>query len=96
MTWGRGVFGQLGHGNNQNENVPTFVQSLSNTKTIYVSCGWQHTMALSQSNMIYSWVGISELINIRDMEKMDNWDMEIQMIDILQKQSNFSKIKMCI
>ena len=28
VTWGRGVFGQLGHGDNENRNIPTPVKGL--------------------------------------------------------------------
>ena len=40
-TWGRGVFGQLGHGSTDNIHVPTMVRGIIYKKTIIqVACGW--------------------------------------------------------
>jgi alpha-tubulin suppressor-like RCC1 family protein len=42
-TWGKGIDGQLGHGNMKNVFVPTKVQSLGNDVES-VSCGMNHTL----------------------------------------------------
>jgi len=55
FTWGRGVFGQLGHGNHESYSVPMPVSALSQVPILQVSCGWQHSLALSQSGQVYSW-----------------------------------------
>ncbi|OMJ70771.1 hypothetical protein SteCoe_31192 [Stentor coeruleus] len=54
-TWGRGLFGQLGHGNNEIYKIPTLISSLEGIKIIQVSCGWQHTMCLSNTGKVFSW-----------------------------------------
>lgn len=40
ITWGWGVFGQLGHGNTENYEIPTPIQSLIWIPMQQVSCGW--------------------------------------------------------
>ena len=55
LTWGRGLFGQLGHGKNQTSFVPLVVEKLSSFHITQVSCGWQHTMALTSSGRVFSW-----------------------------------------
>lgn len=42
-TWGKGIDGQLGHGNMKNLFVPTKVQTLGNDVES-VSCGLNHTL----------------------------------------------------
>ena len=40
-TWGRGIFGQLGHNDTENKFIPTLVKSLSVKQPIrQVACGW--------------------------------------------------------
>jgi alpha-tubulin suppressor-like RCC1 family protein len=56
FTWGRGIFGQLGHGNDDSYNLPNLVSFFSKVQISQVSCGWQHTMALTKnSSEVYSW-----------------------------------------
>lgn len=54
-TWGRGLFGQLGHGNNEICKVPTQITRLASFKITQVSCGWQHTMCLSNTGKVFTW-----------------------------------------
>jgi alpha-tubulin suppressor-like RCC1 family protein len=54
-TWGRGVFGQLGHYNNESYNTPVKVNSLYQTPVIQVACGWQHTAALTSDGKMFTW-----------------------------------------
>ena len=55
-TWGRGIFGQLGHNDTENKFIPTLVKNLSVKMPIrQVACGWQHTMCLTQAGKVYSW-----------------------------------------
>ena len=55
FTWGRGLFGQLGHGNNEICKVPTQIVSLDSVKVEVVACGWQHTMCLTSAGKVFSW-----------------------------------------
>eukprot|EP00347_Sterkiella_histriomuscorum_P016506 403352920 len=55
LSWGRGIFGQLGHGDTENYSLPTPIEALVKIQIIQVSCGWQHSMALSSQGRIFSW-----------------------------------------
>ncbi len=55
VTWGRGVFGQLGHGDNESYFTPKPIEKLLRVPILQVTCGWQHTMALSQDRQVFSW-----------------------------------------
>ena len=55
VAWGRGVYGQLGLGGNQSVATPTLIKSLSGVSISLVTCGWQHTMALTQQGKVLSW-----------------------------------------
>lgn len=55
FTWGRGIFGQLGHGSNESYTVPTPIASLNDFNIIQVACGWQHTLALTDTGRVFSW-----------------------------------------
>jgi centromeric protein E len=55
FTWGRGIFGQLGHDNNESCCVPTPVSSLSQHRVLQVACGWQHTLALTHTGRVLAW-----------------------------------------
>ena len=49
------MFGQLGHGDNENYPEPVLIRTLQNVQVTEVSCGWQHTMARSSDNRVFSW-----------------------------------------
>lgn len=55
LTWGRGIFGQLGHGDTENYSLPTPVEALLKVQIAQVTCGWQHTLCLSTLGKVYSW-----------------------------------------
>ncbi len=46
-SWGRGESGVLGHGNKNNLSSPVLIESLLSTKIIGISCGVNHTAAIS-------------------------------------------------
>jgi len=55
-TWGRGEYGQLGHGDRDNRHIPTRVDALIDEPAVDIGCGWGHSMVCSkQSGMIYTW-----------------------------------------
>ena len=54
-TWGRGNYGNLGHGNTDSLSKPTVVQSLSDQGIIGISCGSKHMLAITTSFRVYSW-----------------------------------------
>jgi RCC1 and BTB domain-containing protein len=43
-TWGWGVNGQLGHGDDATVNVPTVVKKLENVYASHIACGLAHTV----------------------------------------------------
>ena len=55
MAWGRGVFGQLGLGSNQSYSSPQPIEFLGSQIITSIACGWQHTMALTQTGQVFSW-----------------------------------------
>lgn len=48
-------FGQLGIGNNRDQNAPQLVQALASEKIAKVACGWRHTLALTASGKVFAW-----------------------------------------
>lgn len=54
-TWGGGDKGQLGHGDENNQNLPVVIEALRGKKVIKMSSGMHHTMALLDNGDVYSW-----------------------------------------
>ncbi|KAL5262692.1 hypothetical protein ACHWQZ_G008179 [Mnemiopsis leidyi] len=52
FTWGDGNYGQLGHGNTNQQIVPRQVQELMGDKIDVISCGYNHTIAMTSSREI--------------------------------------------
>ena len=57
FTWGGGEHGQLGHGTKMNQLRPELVESLraKGHFVLQVTCGWSHTVALTQSGEVFTW-----------------------------------------
>ena len=53
FTWGKGMNGQLGHGDNGHRNEPTYVSSMKDKHVRSVSCGSNFTAAVCP----HKWVG---------------------------------------
>jgi len=56
-TWGRGNSGQLGFGDVVSEDIVRKVTSLEGIFVCDISCGENHTVALSQKGDTYTWGG---------------------------------------
>lgn len=56
-TWGKGVFGELGCGENITitHGHPLLIDELTNKNIIKVSCGLRHVIALTDSGELYGW-----------------------------------------
>lgn len=54
-TWGRGSFGNLGHGDTENRKKPSVVNALNEVTVVDTSCGAKHMMAITNEFKIYSW-----------------------------------------
>ena len=55
-TWGEGIYGQLGHGKNNNEQYPKKVEYFRNKfKIIDCKGGAAHTVALTEEGYLFGW-----------------------------------------
>jgi RCC1 and BTB domain-containing protein len=55
FTWGDNNYGQLGHGDMENRTVPTKVENLDGLVITKISCGYNHTAALTDKGEILTW-----------------------------------------
>lgn len=55
FSWGCNVLGQLGIGNNENQNVPTFIDRLANSIITKIASGAGHCVAIDTHGVAYSW-----------------------------------------
>uniref|UniRef100_A0A672MHK2 RCC1 and BTB domain containing protein 2 n=1 Tax=Sinocyclocheilus grahami TaxID=75366 RepID=A0A672MHK2_SINGR len=53
--WGYNCNGQLGLGNNGNQQTPCRIAALQGINIVQVACGYAHTLALTDEGFIYSW-----------------------------------------
>lgn len=54
-TWGYNGNGQLGIGNNMNQESPIRVIGLGSAVVVKVACGYAHTLALTDEGVLYAW-----------------------------------------
>ncbi|XP_072534620.1 probable E3 ubiquitin-protein ligase HERC3 [Salminus brasiliensis] len=52
--WGRNSAGQLGLGDREDRHVPACVRSLNQKKTVFISCGEDHTAALTKGGLVFT------------------------------------------
>lgn len=55
FTWGRGKYGQLGHGHYNNLSKPKLVTALRGLHIVQVACGGDHTLVITREGVLYSW-----------------------------------------
>lgn len=72
-TWGRGIFGQLGHGDQENRNKPKLVETAPDVKFIQVSCGSDFTVALSGKFLCCRWHALRVSLVRLDQGKVYTW-----------------------
>ncbi|OAY65499.1 ultraviolet-B receptor UVR8 [Ananas comosus] len=53
--WGWNKFGQLGVGDNVDHCSPELVNFPDEQKIVQISCGWRHTLALTERKNVFSW-----------------------------------------
>ncbi|NP_001288968.1 ultraviolet-B receptor UVR8 [Brassica rapa] len=53
--WGWNKFGQVGVGNNLDQCSPVQVRFPDDQKVVQVSCGWRHTLAVTERNNVFAW-----------------------------------------
>ena len=55
-SWGYGSFGQLGHGDKENQLLPKRVEGLQE-RVCSVAAGESHSLAVTQTSALYAWGG---------------------------------------
>ncbi|KAM7529011.1 hypothetical protein LguiB_032421 [Lonicera macranthoides] len=53
--WGWNKFGQVGVGDNVDHCSPMEVKFPQEQKVVQISCGWRHTLAVTERNNVFSW-----------------------------------------
>ncbi|KFV44431.1 E3 ISG15--protein ligase HERC5, partial [Gavia stellata] len=51
-SWGKNDFGQLGLGDTKDRDCPSYVGALEHWKTVFISCGADHTAVLSKEGLV--------------------------------------------
>jgi len=54
-TWGGGMYGKLGHGNETGHSIPRRVEALVGTGVAQIACGSRHTAIITTSGALYTW-----------------------------------------
>jgi hypothetical protein len=54
-AWGWNQFGEVGDGSNDNQLIPIKLNAFNDEKVIQISCGYLHSMALTESGRVFSW-----------------------------------------
>eukprot|EP00536_Pseudo-nitzschia_multiseries_P017830 jgi/Psemu1/264537/estExt_Genewise1Plus.C_18540006 len=54
-TWGGGMYGKLGHGNEAGHSTPKRVDALKGLTVSQIACGSRHTAIVTSSGAIYTW-----------------------------------------
>jgi hypothetical protein len=55
FSWGRGCYGNLGHGDKQDQRSPKRVEALRGVRVTSVSFGGSHALALAEGGLVYAW-----------------------------------------
>jgi alpha-tubulin suppressor-like RCC1 family protein len=55
LTFGHGVCGRLGHGDEVDRRAPTVVAALAECEVVAASCGREHTAALTADGRVFTW-----------------------------------------
>ncbi|NXY71623.1 HERC5 ligase, partial [Glareola pratincola] len=51
-SWGKNDFGQLGLGDTEDRGCPSYIGALEHWKTVFISCGADHTAVLSKDGLV--------------------------------------------
>ena len=54
-SWGNGGFGELGHGDEQNQLLPKKIEALAAQRVVAVSAGYVHSLALTADGAVLTW-----------------------------------------
>jgi hypothetical protein len=82
-AWGSNYSGQIGCGDNYIKSMPTKLKALNDIKIKMISCGFHHSMALTENGCVYSW-GFNEFGQLGIGNTKDsNTPKQIEMKDII-------------
>jgi len=56
-SWGNGRYGELGHGDTQDQLLPKKIEALAGQRVVTVSAGLYHSLALTADGGVWSWGG---------------------------------------
>lgn len=54
-TWGGGMYGKLGHGNESGHSTPKRVEGLAGLSVQQIACGSRHTAVITSTGALYTW-----------------------------------------
>ena len=54
-VWRRNNYGQLGLGDTNNRSIPILFSLPNNEKISFITCGYSHTICLTENNLCYVW-----------------------------------------
>jgi len=54
-TWGGGMYGKLGHGNESGHSTPRRVEGLVGLTVSQIACGSRHTAVITSTGALYTW-----------------------------------------
>eukprot|EP00804_Cyclotella_cryptica_P017747 CCRYP_001181-RA/>CCRYP_001181-RA protein AED:0.06 eAED:0.06 QI:2605/0.71/0.87/1/0.71/0.87/8/186/753 len=55
FTWGGGMYGKLGHGNESGHSTPRRVDALAGMNIVDIACGSRHTAVVTNRGCLYTW-----------------------------------------
>jgi len=55
FTWGGGMYGKLGHGNESGHSTPIRVEALVGLSVVDIACGSRHTAVVTNKGCLYTW-----------------------------------------
>ena len=84
-SWGKGIDGQLGHGNTKNMSKPTKVEALGEGVES-VSCGTNHTLTMLKKDVIFAELRVKMFAMLLEMAFMgSSVQVKVETVIYLQK-----------
>ena len=84
-SWGKGIDGQLGHGNTKNMSKPTKVEALGEGVES-VSCGTNHTLTMLKKDVIFAELRVKTFAMLLEMAFMgSSVQVKVETVIYLQK-----------
>jgi alpha-tubulin suppressor-like RCC1 family protein len=55
LSWGCGDHGQLGHGDEEDKELPTVIAGLQAQRMVQLAAGERHVLALTDTSLLFAW-----------------------------------------